>query len=67
MDNAERFIGVYDSVFAPPEIKRVVENADCLIGLGTILSDFYGVIAQAAQDRLVVAARRSVRVCKTLT
>jgi indolepyruvate decarboxylase len=63
-DNAGRFIGVYDSVFAPAAIKHVVEGSDCLIGLGTILSDFYGVIADAARDRLVVAARRSVRVMR---
>jgi indolepyruvate decarboxylase len=62
--NARRFIGVYDSVFAPAAIRQVVESSDCLIGLGTILGDFYGIIAEAAQDRLVVAARRSVRVMR---
>ncbi|WP_296710333.1 thiamine pyrophosphate-binding protein [Rhodoblastus sp.] len=61
-DNAHRFIGVYDSAFAPANIRQVVEDADCLIGLGTILSDFYGIVAKRAQDQLVVAARRSVRV-----
>jgi indolepyruvate decarboxylase len=61
-DNARRFIGVYDSAFAPANIRQVVEDADCLIGLGTILSDFYGVVAKRAQDRLVIAARRSVQV-----
>lgn len=60
--NASRFIGVYDSIFAPADIKRVVEDADCLVGLGTILGDFYGGIAKAAKDRLIVAARRSVRI-----
>jgi indolepyruvate decarboxylase len=62
--NVRRFIGVYDSVFAPAAIKKVVEGSDCLIGLGTILSDFYGVIAEAARDRLIVAGRRSVRVMR---
>jgi indolepyruvate decarboxylase len=55
---------VYDSVFAPAAIKQVVEGSDCLIRLGTILSDFYGTIADAARDRLIVAARRSVRVMR---
>jgi indolepyruvate decarboxylase len=56
------FIGVYDSKFAPGDVKRVVENSDCIVAIGTILSDFYGDIVSASYDKMVLAAGGAVRV-----
>jgi indolepyruvate decarboxylase len=56
------FIGVYDSAFARAAVRDVVEKTDCLIALGTILSDFYGPIVGKKFDRMILAAARSVRV-----
>jgi indolepyruvate decarboxylase len=53
---------VYDSVFAPQDVRTVVEKSDCLLALGTILSDFYGAIVQKAYDRMILAAGNAVRV-----
>jgi indolepyruvate decarboxylase len=60
--NRNRFIGVYDSKFAPRGVKQVVEGSDCLLGLGTILSDFYGDIVAKSYDRMILAAGHGVRV-----
>lgn len=63
-ERRDEFIGVYDSVFAPEDVARVVENSDCVIALGTILSDFYGKIVErtAATGSMVLAAAGAVRV-----
>jgi indolepyruvate decarboxylase len=58
----KQFIGVYDSTFARSDITRVVEQSDCLIAIGTILSDFYANIAVNSADRLVLATRNSVTI-----
>jgi indolepyruvate decarboxylase len=57
-----QFIGVYDSKFARKDIKEVVEQSDCLIALGTILSDFYAEIAINSAERMILAAGSAVRV-----
>ncbi len=57
-----QFIGVYDSNFAPQRVKELVEGSDCLIGLGTIMSDFYRDIVLAAYDRMILAAGDAVRI-----
>jgi len=56
------FIGVYDSKFAPHDVARVVENSDCVVALGTILSDFYGDIVAKSFDTMILAAGGAVRV-----
>jgi indolepyruvate decarboxylase len=56
------FIGVYDSVFAPANVKNVVEGADCLIALGTILCDFYGPIVAKSFDKMILAAGGAIRI-----
>jgi indolepyruvate decarboxylase len=43
-------------------VKQVVEGSDCLLGLGTILSDFYGDIVAKSYDRMILAAGNGVRV-----
>jgi len=60
------FVGVYDSVWAPDDTKRVVEGADCLLALGTILSDFYGRIVEKSYDTMILAAADSVRVGRSV-
>lgn len=59
-----KFIGVYDSGFAPDDVKKVLAEADCVLALGTILSDFYGQIVQSTDksDSMVLAAANAVRV-----
>jgi indolepyruvate decarboxylase len=56
------FIGVYDSAFAPADVRKVVEGTDCLVALGTILSDFYGPIVAKKFSAMVLAAGGAVRV-----
>src|SRR5262249_21147830 len=58
----DHFIGGYDSAFAPADVRKVVEGTDCLIALGTILSDFYGPIVGRQFSRMVLAAGHAVRV-----
>jgi indolepyruvate decarboxylase len=59
---ADRFIGVYDSKFAPSNVRDVVENSDCLIAIGTIMSDFYSDIVINSHDRLVLVADDATRI-----
>jgi indolepyruvate decarboxylase len=65
-DFSEQFIGVYDSKFTRQDIKTVVEQSDCLLALGTILSDFYADIAINSADRMILAAGDAVRVAGSL-
>jgi indolepyruvate decarboxylase len=60
----DEFIGVYDSVFAPSEVGKVFEKSDCVLALGTILSDFYGKIVRVTQSSgaMILAAGAAVRV-----
>jgi indolepyruvate decarboxylase len=60
--NAKRFIGVYDSAFAPAAVSEEMLKSDCLIALGTILCDFYGKIVGNSYDNMILAAGNSVRV-----
>ncbi len=62
----KQFIGVYDSKFARQDIKEVVEKSDCLVALGTILSDFYAEIAIASAEHMILAAGNAVRVAGCL-
>jgi indolepyruvate decarboxylase len=61
-ENSNRFIGVYDSKFAPRAVKQVVEGADRILALGTILSDFYGEIVARSYDQMILAAGNGVRI-----
>jgi indolepyruvate decarboxylase len=56
------FLGVYDSKFAPPAVRQVVEGSDCIVALGTILADFYGDIVSKSHDSMILAAGGAVRV-----
>jgi indolepyruvate decarboxylase len=60
------FVGVYDSVWAPDDTRTVVEGSDCLVALGTIMTDFYGSIVAKSYDRMVLAAGDAVRVGRAL-
>src|SRR5262249_52407697 len=61
-DFPKQFVGVYDSKFSRGDIKDVVEQSDCLVALGTILSDFYADITINSAERMVLAAGNAVRV-----
>jgi indolepyruvate decarboxylase len=65
-EDNEYFIGVYDSKWAPTDTAKVVEGADCLIALGTILTDFYGYIVSTSYDRMILAAGNAVRIGSAL-
>jgi indolepyruvate decarboxylase len=60
-ENHEQFIGVYDSKFAAERIRKVVEDTDLLVALGTILGDFYGPVVAKSYDGMVLAATDAVR------
>lgn len=64
--NRQRFLGVYDSAFAPQEVREVVESSDCLLALGTTLSDFYGGIVAKSYERMILASPGAVRIGKDL-
>lgn len=68
LERRPEFIGVYDSGFAPEAIRIKMNNADCVLALGTILSDFYGHIVQTTEkaDSLILAAGSAVRVGRAL-
>jgi indolepyruvate decarboxylase len=56
------FVGVYDSVWAPDDTRTVVEGSDCLLALGTIMTDFYGSIVAKSYDHMILAAGDAVRI-----
>lgn len=64
----DKFIGVYDSKFTRVDIKTVVEGSDCLIGLGTLMSDFYAdiVVNSELHESLILAVGNAVHVGATL-
>ena len=61
-ENNPQFVGVYDSIWAPEDTRRVVEGTDCLVALGTILTDFYGATVAKNYDRIILAAGDAVRI-----
>jgi indolepyruvate decarboxylase len=60
-EDTNGFMGVYDSAFAPPEVRSVVEDSDLVVALGTILGDFYGGIVQKQYATMVLASAQAVR------
>ena len=61
-----QFVGVYDSKFAPDDVRRAVESSDCLLALGTIMSDFYADIVIQSGDRMILASDDATRVGRAL-
>ncbi|MCA9188949.1 MAG: thiamine pyrophosphate-binding protein [Pirellulaceae bacterium] len=59
---ADQFVGVYDSKFAPQDVRDVVEQSDCLLALGTIMSDFYADVVINSKDRMILASDDAVRI-----
>jgi indolepyruvate decarboxylase len=62
----EYFVGVYDSKFAPSDTREVIEGSDCLVALGTILTDFYGYIIAKEYDHMILAAGNGVRIGRAI-
>ena len=62
----QQFIGVYDSKFVREDIKKVVENTDCVLALGTIVSDFYAEIYVRNEQNIILAAGKAVNVRRSL-
>jgi len=60
-DNS-RFIGVYDSKFAPTETRQIVETADCVIALGTTISDFIGDVVARDFGNMILAVQNGLRI-----
>lgn len=56
------FVGVYDGASASPKTKRLVENADWLLGLGNLVTDDYLDLVAASYGRMTLAWNNAVRV-----
>jgi indolepyruvate decarboxylase len=60
-DNS-RFIGVYDGKFAPKETRQIVEASDCIIALGTTISNFIGDVVARDFANMILAVRNGLRI-----
>ena len=60
-DNS-RFIGVYDGKFAPQETRQIVEASDCVIALGTTISDFIGDVVARDFANMILAVKNGLRI-----
>jgi indolepyruvate decarboxylase len=56
------FVGTYDGPSADPETVREVEGADCILGLGVIVTDDYLNIINTDFSRMILAGASSVRI-----
>jgi indolepyruvate decarboxylase len=56
------FVGTYDGPSAEPETRRAVEGADCILGLGVIVTDDYLGIVSTSFSRMILAGSNSVRI-----
>ena len=56
------FVGTYDGPSAAPETRRAVEGADCILGLGVIVTDDYLGIVSTSFSRMILAGSNSVRI-----
>ena len=56
------FIGVYDSKYAPRETRMIVEASDCMVALGTTISDFIGEVVARDFPQMIVAVSNGLRI-----
>lgn len=61
-ENTPGFIGVYDGASAQPKTKRLVEEADWLLGLGSLVTDDFLDLVKKSYGRMSLAWNNSVRV-----
>lgn len=58
----EYFIGTYDSDFAAPEVRDVVENSDCLISLGCRFGIDHGYMVRKQYGNMIDVAFSQARI-----
>ena len=56
------FVGTYDGPSAEPQTRRAVEEADCILGLGVIMTDDYAGVVSVDFTRMILGGASSVRV-----
>jgi indolepyruvate decarboxylase len=56
------FIGTYDSDFSPKEVRKVVDDTDCVIAIGTSFGDFYERFVNQKFQQTMVATMNGVRI-----
>jgi indolepyruvate decarboxylase len=56
------FVGTYDGPSAEPQTRRAVEDADCILGLGVIMTDDYAGVVGVDFTRMILGGASSVRV-----
>jgi len=59
-ENNPRIIGVYDGKFAPKETRQIVEASDCIIALGTTISDFIGDVVARDFANMILAVKNGL-------
>ena len=60
-DNS-RFISVYDGKYAPQETRQIVEASDCIIALGTTISNFIGDVVARDFANMILAVKNGLRI-----
>ena len=60
-DNS-RFVGVYDGKVAPKETRQIVEASDCIIALGTTISNFIGDVVARDFANMILAVKNGLRI-----
>ncbi|MBC9877321.1 alpha-keto acid decarboxylase family protein [Bradyrhizobium sp. INPA01-394B] len=56
------FLGVYDRRSATPDLQEFVERADCVIALGTTITDFVEDIVAKDYSSMILASQGGVRI-----
>lgn len=56
------FVGVYEGVNASPTVKRVIEEADQIVMLGTVLGVWHRHLVDPPRDRIVRAGNGQLRI-----
>jgi indolepyruvate decarboxylase len=56
------FVGTYDGPSAEPQTRRAVEEADCILGIGVIMTDDYAGVVGVDFTRMILGGASSVRV-----
>ncbi len=61
-EDLQGFVGTYDGPSAEPKTRRAVEEADCILGLGVIMTDDYAGVVGVDFTRMILGGASSVRV-----
>jgi len=60
-ENSSRFIGTYSDAASNSNVMDTVTNADCILTLGTIITDDYNVFVSTKYANMVLATTEQVR------